>query len=225
MNKREFLAASVGLGLGLGRGRSVFAQERSATPARTDSAVPAGGGRVPSRMAKTTKLFKSPPGFPNAIAIADDGLWIGEQKLSGELAAMFHMTEPKDLSENAWLVDWNGKLLKTVRTPSRNTSGMAFGGGYVWMVANEPPLRSFSGGHELQSGQSPADSVRNGEGWRRLSWRSVARRQALDRIAATAWNASVGSRHVAAGIYDTVLRSSCRTRSHGIAWDNGSIWK
>jgi len=94
-------------------------------------------------MAKTTKLFKSPQGFPNAIAVTSEGLWIGEQKMSGAEAAAYHLPEPTSLTENAWLVDWNGKLLKTVTTPSRNTSGMAVGGGYIWMVANAPPEGVF----------------------------------------------------------------------------------
>ena len=34
--------------------------------------------------------------------------------------ADYHLPEPKSLDEAAWLVDWNGKLLKTVTTPSRN---------------------------------------------------------------------------------------------------------
>ena len=34
-------------------------------------------------------------------------------------------------------------MLKTVKTPSRNTSGMAVGGGYVWMIANAPPQGVF----------------------------------------------------------------------------------
>src|SRR5712692_10979419 len=112
MTKREFLA----MGLGLGAARA-FAQS--------------GRQPIPSRKAKTTKLFKSPQGFPNGIAVAPEGLWIAEQKLSGAQAVSYHMPEPKSLSEDAWLVDWNGKLLKTVTTPSRNTSGMAYGGGYV----------------------------------------------------------------------------------------------
>ena len=94
-------------------------------------------------MAKTTKLFKSPPGYPNGIAVTPEGLWIAEQKLSGAQAASYHLPEPESLTESAWLVDWNGKLLKTVKTPSRNTSGMAVGGGYVWMVANAPPNGVF----------------------------------------------------------------------------------
>ena len=119
MNKREFLAAGAGLGLG---GRAAFAQLASATPPRT-GAESAGHPRVPSRMAKTTKLFKSPPGHPNGIAVAPEGLWISDQKLSGAQAASYHLPEPKDLSENAWLVDWNGKLLKTVTTHPGTRAG------------------------------------------------------------------------------------------------------
>src|SRR5439155_4169090 len=126
MNKREFLTASLGAGLALGGGRPAFAQQGSEVPVKAGGGPPAGDRRAPPRMAKTTKLFKSPSGFPNAIAVAPEGLWIAEQKMSGAQAVSYHLPEPKSLSENVWLVDWNGKLLKTVTTPSRNTSGMAF---------------------------------------------------------------------------------------------------
>lgn len=106
MTKREFLAAGLGAGLAIAA-PAAFAQ----------------GKKPPVRKAKTTKLFKSPQGFPNAISATPEGLWIGEQKLSGEQAKSYKLPEPKSLEENAWLVDWNGKLLKTVKTPSRNTSG------------------------------------------------------------------------------------------------------
>ena len=79
-------------------------------------------------MAKTTKLFMSPPGFPNGLAATAEGFWIAEQKLSGAQAASYRLPEPRSLTEEAWLVDWNGKVLKTVTTTSRNTSGMAVGG-------------------------------------------------------------------------------------------------
>ncbi|MBI1353379.1 MAG: hypothetical protein GC160_03455 [Acidobacteria bacterium] len=126
MTKREFLAAGLGAGLALGF--------RGAAPAQD---------KLPVRKAKTTKLFKSPEGFPNAISATPEGLWIGEQKLSGAQAKAYGLPEPKTRDECAWLVDWNGKLLKTVSTPSRNTSGMAVGGGYVWMIANAPPQGVF----------------------------------------------------------------------------------
>src|SRR5829696_7800775 len=105
MTKREFLGAGLGTALALKYGNVAFAQT---------------GKKVPVRKAKTTKLFKSPQGFPNAISATAEGLWIGEQKLSGEQAKAYKLPEPKSLDECAWLVDWNGKLLKTVTTPSRN---------------------------------------------------------------------------------------------------------
>jgi hypothetical protein len=98
---------------------------------------------IPHGMVKTTKLFQSPPGFANALAIAPEGLWIGQQKLSGRAAQQYHLPDPPDLHEAAWLVDWNGKLLKTVMTNSRNTSGMAYGNGCVWMMANQEPEGVF----------------------------------------------------------------------------------
>jgi hypothetical protein len=136
MTKREFLAAGFGTGLALAKASGAFAQQAAA--ART-----AASSRTPKRTAKTTKLFKAPPGFPNGLAITPEGLWIAEQKLAGAQAASYKLPEPKDLTENCWLVDWNGKLLKTINTPSRNTSGMAAGGGYIWMVANAPPQGVF----------------------------------------------------------------------------------
>lgn len=105
MTKREFLAASAGAGLALLKAGSAFAQEGAA-------AAPRAAAKIPSRTAKTTKLFKSPPGFPNGIAVTPEGLWIGQQKESGAAAVNYHLPEPKDLSEAAWLVDWNGKLLR-----------------------------------------------------------------------------------------------------------------
>lgn len=101
------------------------------------------GGKVAKRMARTKKLFKAPPGFPNGLAATAEGLWIAEQKLSGRQAQDYRLPEPRSLTEEAWLVDWNGKVVKTVTTPSRNTSGMAVGDGHVWMVANAPPQGVF----------------------------------------------------------------------------------
>ncbi len=124
MTKREFLKA--GLALAAQSGASAFQ-----------------GAKRAARKAKTTKLFKVPSGFPNALAVTPEGLWIGEQKLSGAQAKSYKLTEPKTLVENAWCVDWKGKVLRTVETPSRNTSGMAVGGGFVWMIANAPPQGVF----------------------------------------------------------------------------------
>src|SRR5262245_66676929 len=87
-NRRAFLGT---MGAGLLSPRLLAAQS---APAATG-----GAQKIPVRKAKTTPLFKSPEGYPNAIAATADGLWIAEQK-----------------TDNAHLVDWNGKLLKTVKT-------------------------------------------------------------------------------------------------------------
>ena len=209
MTKREFLAASVGLGLGL---RAVGGQTN-------------GDRRAAPRMAKTTKLFKSPPGHPNAIAVTPEGLWIGDQKLSGAQAVAYHATEPKDLSENAWLVDWNGKVLKTVTTPSRNTSGMAVGGGCVWMCANAPPEGVFQvdmNSHLVSHRQIPLGPANDGGGCHGAMWHdgklwiSALRLRAILRVDPTTW---------APEFMIPFHQAPGRMRYHATAWDNGAIWQ
>src|SRR4051812_25002152 len=185
MNKREFLKAGIGASAALAAGAGAFAQST-------------GGSRPASRKAKTTKLFKSPEGFPNGIAVTREGLWIGEQKLSGAQAAAYHMPEPKSLTEEAWLVDWNGKLLKTVSTPSRNTSGMAVGGGFVWMGANAPPEGIFQvdmNSRLVSHRQIPLGTATDGGGCHGVMWNEgklwiVANRlKGILRVDPTTWQA------------------------------------
>jgi streptogramin lyase len=81
-------------------------------------------GRIPIRNGRITKLFKSPDGHPNALEATPEGLWVGEQ-----------------ITDIAYLLDWKtGEALKKIPTESSNTSGMAYGGGYLWMGANGGPL-------------------------------------------------------------------------------------
>src|SRR2546430_10033735 len=206
MTKREFLA----MGLGLGAARA-FAQS--------------GRQPIPVRKAKTTKLFKSPPGFPNGIAVTPEGLWIAEQKLSGAAAVQYHLPEPEDLSEKAWLVDWNGKVLKEVATPSRNTSGMAVGGGYVWMCANAPPQGVFQvdmNSKVVSHRQIPLGPANDGGGCHGAAWHDgklwiVANRlRGILRVDPMTWRPEVMIPiHQAPGM----------VRYHGIAWGNGAIWQ
>ena len=129
-----------------------------------------------------------------------------------------------DRDEAAWLVDWNGKLLKTVNTHSRNTSGMAYGNGCVWMGANADPYGIFQVDHELQANHPPADSAQHRRQRRWLPWREVAQRQALDCRAAP-------GRHPARRSDDVGSRSPDprelgeKPRLHDVAFDNeGNIW-
>jgi len=70
----------------------------------------------PRKPKAVVKLSKSPEGFPNGLENTPEGLWIAEE-----------------ISERAYLVDWNGKVLHRVQAESHNVSGIGAGGGYLWM--------------------------------------------------------------------------------------------
>jgi hypothetical protein len=210
MTKREFLAA----GLGAGFTSAAFAQH----PAKA-------AAKAPTRMAKTTKLFKSPQGFPNAVSVTPEGLWIAEQKLSGAQAASYKLPEPKDLTEACWLVDWKGKLLKTVNTPSRNTSGMTVGGGYVWMIANAPPQGVFQvdmNSKVISHRQIPLGAPNDGGGCHGAMWQdgklwiAALRLRGLLRVDPKTWEPE---------FMIPFYQAPQRNRYHGMAWDNGTIWQ
>ena len=212
MTKREFLTAGLGAGLALAIRTTAFSQSSS-------------GARPPSRKAKTTKLFKSPQGYPNGIAVTPEGLWIAEQKLSGAQAATYHLPEPKSLTEAAWLVDWDGKLLKTVTTPSRNTSGMAVGGGYVWMVANAPPEGVFQvdmNSRLVSHRQIPLGPASDGGGCHGAFWHDDKLWISALRLRG---NLCVDPKTWEPEFLIPFYQAPDRTRYHGIAWDNGTIWQ
>jgi hypothetical protein len=191
-NRRAFLG-SVGVGL-LG-----------APFVRLQSGPGASGSepQIPVRKVKTTPLFKSPEGYPNALAVAPDGLWIAEQK-----------------TDNAHLVDWNGKLLKTVRTESKNTSGMAFGGGYVWMAANAEPFGVFQtdlNSRTISHRQIPLGPPENGGGCHGLEydegklWIAALRLRGILRVDAKTWQPEL-------------LIPYSVPRAHAIAQHGDALW-
>jgi len=215
LTKREFLAVGSSF---LAAASAAYGQEAS---------VPSGGsGRasIPHRQATTRVLFKAPPGLPNALAATPEGLWIGEQKMSGLLAKQYNVPEPSDLREAAWLVDWNGKLLKTVMTKSRNTSGMAVGGGYLWMGAEYPVpydgiYQTDFNGNLISQRQVPLGPSDDGGGIHGAVWQDGKlwalsnRLHAIMRIDPVTWTAEF-----------LIPLSNLAPRYHGIAWDNGTIW-
>jgi hypothetical protein len=225
MSKREFLGASIGAGIGLSAARKALAQQGAPASATANRGGSAGNRQVPSRKVKTTQLFKSPDGFPNAIAVTPEGLWIGEQKESGQGAANYHLPEPKDLTEHAWLVDWNGKVLKTVATQSRNTSGMAVGGGYVWMCANAAPQGVFQvdmNSKQVSHRQIPLGPADNGGGCHGAFWQdgklwiASLRLRGLLRVDPNSWQPE---------FMIPFYQSPNKPRYHAAAWDNGAIWQ
>src|ERR1700691_528117 len=73
IGKRQFLA-----GLGMLVTSSALAQIHSPTNSPKK--------QIPRRRARTTKLFKAPEFYPNALAIPDHsdvGIWVAQQKLKG----------------------------------------------------------------------------------------------------------------------------------------------
>ena len=171
MKRREFLAA--GVGLNLTSTAIALAQQGGATP---DRAAAEGRGATPTRSAKTTRMFKSPGLYPNALAVMTDGpggLWIGQQKVTPQNAQTYNLPLDPDRDELAWLVDWNGKLLKTVKTQSRNTSGMAYGNGCVWMGANADPNGIFQvdmNSKQISHRQIPLSIDGSGGGCHGVKW-------------------------------------------------------
>jgi hypothetical protein len=134
-----------------------------------------GRGRVQTARARTTRLFKSPGLYPNGLATAPEGLWIGQQKTTVQVACDWNVAMPASRDENAWLVDWNGKLLKTVTTPCRNCSGTAWGGGALWMGANDAPYGVFQldpNGKVLSHRQIPLSLDASGGGCHGLQWQN-----------------------------------------------------
>jgi hypothetical protein len=90
----------------------------------------------PNRTPKVERIFKSPDGHPNALDASPEGLWIGEQH-----------------TDRAHLVTWDtGKVIRSVETESSNTSGMAYGGGFLWMSANGPALQRPPRPHDVKAG-------------------------------------------------------------------------
>ena len=78
MKRRDFLAA--GIGVSLASSRIANAQQRSATRSALS--------------AKTTRMFKSPGLYPNALAVMTDGpggLWIGQQKVTAQNAQTYNL--------------------------------------------------------------------------------------------------------------------------------------
>ena len=225
MRRREFLAA--GLALSVGSTAVARAQQAGATPDRAGRGGGGGRGRgaTPTRTAKTTRLFKSPGLYPNALAVMTDapgGLWIGQQKVGPQNA--YNLPAAADPDEAAWLVDWNGKLLKTVNTHSRNTSGMAYGNGCVWMGANAAPYGIFQvdmNSREVTHRQIPLSIDGNGGGCHGVQWHdgklwiAALRLGGILRVDPTTWVSEVLIR----------VSSDEKPRLHDVTFDDeGNIW-
>ena len=80
---------------------------------------------------KIEKAFRSPYAVPNGLQVTDDGLWIVDQIT--DRVALVEITADAD-----YIVP---KLIRDIPSESSNTSGMAYGGGALWLAANGPGER------------------------------------------------------------------------------------
>jgi hypothetical protein len=152
-SKRQFLT-----GLGALAGMAAL------PPAFAQSAAPTIGLKppdksLPNRMVRTTKLFKVPGIYPNGLAIAPEGLWVAQQFLTDDVSKIVGVVRPPG-KESLWLMDWSGKLLRTLTSNAVNTSGLACGGGSLWPMSNTWPVANdgSTGIHQvsLESGKEVA---------------------------------------------------------------------
>jgi streptogramin lyase len=110
IRRREFLGSALTAGI-VARTHTALAQDG---PGRADAP------KIPTFEPKIELLYKSPDRYPNALEAAPDGLWVGDQ-----------------VSERINKLDWEtGKVLEDFIGEAHNTSGLAVGGGYIWIGCN-----------------------------------------------------------------------------------------
>lgn len=199
LTKREVLGAGLSL--------SLAALLPSAGRAAQGTAAPAA---ATSRQARTVPVFTCPEGFPNGLSASPQGLWIAEQKRA----------DGPSTGEKAMLVDWSGRLLRTVVTPARNTSGIAWDGESIWMGCNGGPQGFYQvglDGNVRAHRQIPLGPADNGGGCHGAKfhdgklWIVANRLRAIVRVDPATFQAEF-------------LIPITTARWHDIAIDNGSIW-
>jgi streptogramin lyase len=175
----------------------------------------------PTRQAQVERLYKAPDIHPNALEAAPDGLWIGDQ-----------------VSEKVFKVDWEtGKVLHELQTESHNTSGIAVGGGYLWLNANggvsgrrPPRLTDKPVGEIIQADLKTGKTIKSYS----LPWRGGAGNAGIHgsvyvQETQTLWVVALSINALAEldpkdNLRIVRLFSVKGDRAHGLEWDSGAIW-
>ena len=165
-----------------------------------------------TRELKVELLWRSPDGHPNGLESTPEGLWVGEQT-----------------TDRAYLLDWKtGKVLKKVDTDSSNTSGIAYGGGYLWMSANGPAVGRGPKPTDAKSGEIIKVDPATGK--------TVARYPNPDGGGLHGMLYHDGSLWMTCFKWKTLAQVDAKTfqvihqipvqfdRSHGLGWDPPGIW-
>lgn len=215
MHKRQFLGtmaatALAGMAPAMAQGTDALGRRGEGAPKE-----------IPRRQARTTKLFLTPPCWPNAIAVeAGRGFWVQEQR---------HDNAP----EKAWLLDFaTGKVLHTVTTNCKDTSGMVFGDGFLWSGANGASIKNHPTPPINGIFQTDMNS-------KQVSWRQIPFGPKEDGGATHGLAWDNGKLWMHANRLDAIIRVDPKTwqtdwmvpvaknisRLHGITHDRGFIWQ
>lgn len=156
-------------------------------------------------------MFESAAPRPNGMTGSPEGLWLIDQHL-----------------DDAYLVDESGKVLRRIMTDSANSSGLAYGGGLLWVALNgglrgrasRPNDRegfwilkvSPKTGNTLEVFQLPFEGRLHGLEWVRGNiWAARHEIKVMDLLDPKDWS---------------VVRSFevPYPRAHGVAWDGKGLW-
>lgn len=165
----------------------------------------------PVRTAKVVKLFKSPDGHPNGLETVREGFWIGEQ-----------------VTDRAHLVDHKGKLIRSVNTESSNTSGIAFGGGYLWMAANGKAIGREARATDATTGEVVQADPKTGKTVKRYPVPGGGGVHGLEFAEGKLWITALRLKKLSqVDPKDFRLLKQIPVhldRAHGLAWDPPGIW-
>ena len=220
MHRRHFLTAGAGIGAGLIAASCSRSEQAANAPAAAGGATPVsasgdltadlrGPEGVPHRRARITPMFKTPDNFPNAVRAAPEGFWVAEQKT---------LTTPSSgNTNNLYLMDTSGKVLRTVKNEGANISGLGIGGGRLWIANNAQPQGILE--YDEQSGEKIAlrpiplgNSGCHGVMWHEGKvYINALRFKAIMRVDAKTWQP------------ENLIPYNW-PRTHELEWDNGGIW-
>jgi streptogramin lyase len=112
---------------------------------------------APRQVASARVMFRAPGQQVNGLEAVPQGLWLCDQR-----------------DNHVYLVDYDGRLITSFRSPARNASGITFGAGSVWVASNARPAMIFR--HDPHTGECTACLVLPGDGGvHGLQWRPYAR--------------------------------------------------
>ena len=74
------------------------------------------------KVAQARAMFAGPGLQVNGLEAVPEGLWLCDQR-----------------DNRSYLVDWDGRVLTSFASPTRNASGITFGAGTVWVASNVRP--------------------------------------------------------------------------------------